>query len=326
MPPDASWMTFTDWDALKAAHGLEILDSSLPEELRLKGMIELTDDAGIFSSYGLSHLRGHAEAWGWDSTDLTWEAQIITSGPPAFVLRFRDDLDLDPFIGLLDVREFESRPFGDATLRSHELDLRSDWTRTTDLAIQNVAFLPDGHTVAMSGSPDVLEAVLETGATSTPGSVAASPAGQVAAGLDEPVSAAIEMGPGACSGYSDTTFADDPDVDADLVASVGPLSAWDAMGIATYAAAGEPFAARLVFLLDGPATAEAEAEARARLATDGHSLVRGEAYADVAFTVTDASATGAVARIDLAPVDERTRSIARAFTSRDLLPARCDAT
>lgn len=322
-PPDTTVVTFTDWDRLKASHGLEVLDSTLPDDLRLTGMIELTEDDGIFSGYGLRYLQGHADAWGWDTTDLSWDAQILTSGAPAHVLRFRDDLDLELFTSLLDEREFESRPHGDAVIRWHDLDLRSDWIRTTELAIQNVAFLPDGHTVVASGSPDVLESILDAASSST-GSTAGSPAGQVAASLEMPISAAIELGLNACAAYSDTSFADDPDVDAELVADVGPLSGWEAMGVATYAAAGKPPAARLAFLLVEPETATSEAESRARLASEGHSLVNGEAYADVAFAVTDASAEGSVALIDLAPVEDRSRSIVRAWTARDLLPARCD--
>lgn len=323
-PPDTTLVTFTDWDRLKAAHGMEILDSTLPEDLRFKGMVELTENDGLFSGYGLRSFEGHADAWGWDSSDLAWDAQILTSGAPVYLLRFRDDLDLEPFISLLDEREFESRSYGDALIRSHDLDLRSDWVRTTELAIQNVALLPDGHSVVLSGSSDVLEASLDAAATSTPATVAGGPAGKVAASLDLPISAAIELGPKACFAYADTSFADDPDIDAELVASVGPLSAWEAMGVATYAAAGEPPMARLAFLLADPAIAASEADSRARIAREGHSLASGQAYADVAFEVAAASAAGSVARIDLAPANGRSGSISRALFARDLLPARCD--
>ncbi len=322
--PDTSLVTFTDWDRLKTAYGLESLDSTLPEDLRPKGMLELTEDDGIFSGCGLRHIRGHAETWRWDSTELAWDAQILTTGAPAYVLRFRDDLDLAPFVGLLDEREFESRPYCDAVIRSRELDLGSDWVRTTELASQNVALLPDGHTVALSGSTDVLEAMLDAVASTTPEETAASPAGQIAVSLESPSSAAIELGPDACTAYSDTSFAGDPDVDAALVASVGPLSAWEAMGVATCATAGAPSMARLVFLLGDPAFAEAEAEARARIAREGHSLVIGMPYGDIAFEAADASADGAIARIDLVPVDGRSHLVARRLFWRDLLPARCD--
>lgn len=323
-PPGTTTLTFTDWDTLKDAHGLEILDSTLPEDLRIRGMMTLTESDGIFSGYGLAHLQDHAESWGWDSTDLTWEAQVFTSGAPGYVLRFRDDLDLGPFWALLDGREFESRRYGDALVRSHDLDLRSDWIRTTELAVQNVALMPDGHTMAMSGSPDVLEAMLDAAATSTL-EAAASPAGRIVASLDQPVSAAIEIGPDACTRWSSASpISSDVAADADLVEAVGPLPAWEAMGVATYAASGDPPSARLVFVTSDPANAAAEAEARARLAREGHSDVNGEPYADIAFTVDGTSASDGIVSIDLSPVDERSRTVVRALFTADLLPARCD--
>lgn len=323
-PPDTSWVFYTNWDALKAARDLESLDSTVPEDLRLDGMLRLIRDDVVVSGYGLQHLRGHAEAWGWDTTDLAWDAQILADGRPVYVLRFRDDVDLQAFGALLDERGFASRAHGDVVIRSHDLNPGIDWFGTTELAIQNIALLPDGHTAVLSGSAEALEAAVDTAAASTPEAIGETPAGRMAAALDQPTSAAIEIGAEACAQYSWSPLTDEPAADATLLEEVGPLSAWQAMGVGPYATAGDPAPARLLFLAPDADTAAAEAEGRARLASEGHSNVNGEAYTDILFSVDGASAEGDIIGIELTPLDERPRAIVAAIQRLDLLPARCD--
>lgn len=68
--PTTRSLNFTDWKTMKAAHDLDALTSSIPEDFRVAAMIELTRTEAPFATFGLNRLVGHADAWGWDSTDF----------------------------------------------------------------------------------------------------------------------------------------------------------------------------------------------------------------------------------------------------------------
>jgi hypothetical protein len=287
------------------------VNSTLPEDLRITGMLKLTQDDAVFSGYGLAQLPGHAEAWGWDGSDLFWDAQLATSGAPLYVLRFRDDLDLGFFEARPDERGFRPSEHQNARVWSHDLDVGADWFGSTDLAVRDTALLPDGHTVLMAGAPEAPRAALDAAAMPQ-GSVEVDDLSRMALSLERPTSAIIEIDPTACAAYAEATA----EVDTELVAQLGPLSAWMAMGIATYAEAGAMPSARLAFLASDDETAAAEVQPRERLAREGHSWQSAEAYADSAFTVDGAAASRDVIRLELPCGWPHTNADAIALRSR----------
>ena len=325
-PPETTVLFFTDWARIKSAKGLDILTSSIPDEFRIPAMIELTRDEAVFAGFALSRFIGHAEAWGFDSSDLAWEAQYIADGLPVNVLRFREGFALAPFEALLDERGFEARAYRDATIRSHEMDLRADWLRTTDLAILNNALLPDSDTLVLSNDVTALETALDRFADVHPNAVAATPAGAIVAEIGDAHSVAIEIGTEACQQYDARLRAGGPLDSAELVEAVGPLESWAAMAMATYRGPDREATARLLLAFPG-STAEvlaAELAARERLAREGLSMRSGEPYADTMFKVSDASAAGDIVDIGLVPLDGSLATFLRAALTRDMVAAACD--
>ncbi|MBN1858171.1 hypothetical protein JW848_03085 [Candidatus Bipolaricaulota bacterium] len=159
---------FTDWDALKAATGFSWVNSRTPIDLKLAFARRLNQDLAAAAAYGIEFFRGHAETWGFDFTDLSWEAEILGHGLAPFrVLKFRDGFDLSPLVAVLGERGFvQTESFG-VTVYQRDLALGSDWLRTTELAIHHTAVFADGLLV-LSSSPGAVEAVLATQAGESP--------------------------------------------------------------------------------------------------------------------------------------------------------------
>ena len=189
---------YSDWAAMKATHGAADITSATPIDERLAAIVQLTRSEAPFAAFALSHFRGHAEAWGWDTSDLDWEASLQGDGPPVAVLRFRHGFDLDPVAGHMDARGFSTTDYGDAVIRSHDLATAGGWVGTTNFGILNTAFLGDGHTLVLSSSVDALKAALDARNVMT---YRAEPAFVVAGALGDPLSAGIEIGPDACHAF-----------------------------------------------------------------------------------------------------------------------------
>ena len=219
---------YTDWAAMKATHGAADITSATPIEERTAAMQQLTRSEAPFAAFALAHFRGHADAWGWDTSDLEWEASVQGDGPPVAILRFRDGFDLDGVAAHLDARGFSTTDYGDAVIRSHDLATAGSWVGTTNFGILNTAFLDDGRTLVLSASVEALKAALDARNVMT---YRAEPAVVVAGALGDPLSAGIEIGPDACHAFDPRGLPGDDGKNDALIAAVGPLRAWQAMGI-----------------------------------------------------------------------------------------------
>ena len=313
---------FTDWTAIKASHGVEALTSAIPEGFRIGTLLEVSRDEAFFAGFGLQHIVGHAETWGWDSTDLAWEAALFGDAGPVSVLRFREDLDLGPFIDRLDEREFDERIGERAIIRTHAMD-SEPWLPTTDLGILNIAILPDGRTLVMASDPERLELAL------------AATGDERGAGLIDTLtkgdgvihSAFIEFGLETCTNYDPRAEQEPHPGNAAVLTEALPLRPWQTLVLATGRDAGDDPVARL--LLSFPNTdadaLKSEGDGRGALARDGLSERNGQPLAEVAFTVDDVSTGAGTVALDLRPVDGRLRNLQQAVFSRDLLPAMCGA-
>ena len=88
---------FTDWSRIGSSLGLETLTSASPLEQRLQLVLSTTRQHAAASAYGVAHFSGHADAWGWDTADLDWEASIVSRAlPPIYVLKLHAGFDFAP--------------------------------------------------------------------------------------------------------------------------------------------------------------------------------------------------------------------------------------
>jgi hypothetical protein len=145
------------------------------------------------SFYANGHFLRHAVNWGWDNTDLLWEANLTASGPPVYVLRFRDDFNFGPVFARLTERGYTRLEHEGIPLYSHDFDLSVDWLRTSEFAILNIAFVEAEKIFMMASSPDTVAYLLDSMAAGStlavvPGVVEAAAAlGHAGAALISPL-------------------------------------------------------------------------------------------------------------------------------------------
>jgi hypothetical protein len=62
--PTTQNIGFTDWSAIKVAHGVEALTSVIPEDFRIGVVLEISREEAFFAQFGSQRIAGHAETWG----------------------------------------------------------------------------------------------------------------------------------------------------------------------------------------------------------------------------------------------------------------------
>lgn len=298
-PPGTIFIGFSDWSRMKAACGLETLDGSTPAELRLDALHRIMIEEAPFARFGADSLVGHVETWGWDTSDLEREAMIIGDGAPVHVLDLREGFDVDAVRRRLDERDFPSTRSSDIIICSHAFDPSTDWFATTDLGIQNVAFIDDGAMLVLSGQAAPLEAVLKAWrraqSTGGPGGRSA----QIAAALFGTSSAAVDFFAASCRSHDPPSGARASTGVAESIEAVGPLRSWQFMALGTFRPGDQNPFARLIFAFSrpDPATLAQERTSRERIAQAVTADQEGP------FELVGSAVDGSLVRLDLKAVD-----------------------
>ena len=270
----------------------------------------------------MSRFLGHADAWGWDSTDLVWEITLTHDAPPAYVLRFRDNFDFAPITRRFDERGFTQSQHNGATIYSHEMDLKADWLRQTEFAILNTAVLADDKTLILSPSIDNVKAILDARrdrgrslAGDEAFSATADRLGEVAATL-------LTRSAEACAGLAQMPSARLPDSLKTLLVQLSPLQAYGVLGIGYRYEDGEPIGL-LVLHYASADDAQADLESRKQLVEEGYSLRVGRPYSEAILTLDTASVEGSDIVLRVNPVNDMPRRLIELGFTRDLIFAAC---
>ncbi len=317
LPPGTTDMGFTDWARIRASLGAQDVTGVSPIEDKLAVVMATADGEAAASGFGMAHLRGHRDAWGWDTLDLDWEAIYSTGGPPVAIVRLRDGVDTAAIAGRYDAYGFTTERVGDATLRTHKLDPTADWVRTTDLGVTNTAFLDDGRTLLFSSSRDALEGALRDGASAlVPGATG------VVEALGEPSAAWLVLGPG-CPAFTPLPFDPfDPEASIRPLATGEALHPWTALGIG-YERPDWPSMGRVAMGFLQAAHAQADLAPRAGRARDGTSQFDGRPYSETLFTLDDSHVDGTTIVLDLSPLGDKPQRLFRMVQTRDMTFAGC---
>jgi hypothetical protein len=309
--PDTISFEFTDWTVLKALHGGSDITSASPLEDRQRLVLDMVHSEASQFDFGLDRLATWPELWGWDNTDLAWEATWFPFD--VRVLRFREGWDSVPFIDRLealgysrtddrygsffsDPPDFSAGSGGEAVLDADELLLAA--SRPPSVAISN-----DGRTVAIREG-DRADKLLSIAARADPVAVAASPFGRVAVALGRPVTALLVDGDYACSevGPGNADFLADIAV---RPPSVGPLRPYQAFGIGyERAGGGEPAVGRYTFAYERAKQATADLADRRTLIDEGYASRSGRPPEEVALASGDAAPDRRTLILDVDMLDD----------------------
>ncbi len=329
--PDTISFEFTDWTALKALHDGSDITSASPLEDRQRLVLDMVHAEASRFDFGLDRLATWPELWGWDDTDLAWEATWFPFD--VRVLRFREGWDSGPFIDRLealgysrtddrygslfsDPPDFSAGPDGEAVLDVDELLLVAT-VRPPSVAISN-----DGRTVAIAEG-DRADKLLRIAARADPATVAASPFGRAAAALGQPVTATILDGNRGCdwAGRANIDYSEEMKT---LARSVGPLHPYQALAMGyERAGPGEPAMGRYAFAYKRAKQARADMAGRRTLIDEGYSSRHGQRYRDAAFTLVAASAGDRMLILDVAPQHDDPKVFGDLLVGRSLSFATC---
>ena len=154
-------LLFTNWSQVKIKLGLEDVTSGSPSDARMELASRCTQELAVATAFGIANMDTHADMWGWDASDLDWEAQLIGSElPPIYVLKLRDDFDFSPVAAGFTERGFVQSDSHGALLFSHSMDPSQSWLRTTELSILNTAYVAGERLMVLSSSPVAVQQCL----------------------------------------------------------------------------------------------------------------------------------------------------------------------
>jgi hypothetical protein len=339
-PADASRLYFTDWMLIKDYEGFPDLSSQNTMDERMSFMRafignvaeQIPAHQAVASGYGFNRFLDHAETWGWDSTDLVWEATLeIETAPPAYVLQFPADFDFGPLLALFDERGFSQSIYQGATVYSHEMDLAAEWMRKSEFGILNTALLEDDHRLVLSSSLPTVQAILDAQAGAAPSLADSASAQAVADRLGQAFAAIIAVGPASCQTFSMSplqAFAGGEISDEQLaqlkalLKESSNLHLYTALGIG-YRYAGDELTGYIVMHYLNADDAQADSEPRRQIAQEGLSLTTEKPYPEVLFTVEEAKVEGSDLVWQVAPVDDMPRRLFDMLLRGDMLFARC---
>ncbi len=328
LPADANQVFFTDWSLIKKYKGVSDLNSQSSLEQRRTFVLSLIKDQAAASGYGLSHFETQAQAWGWDSTDLVWEASTEVS-TTVYVLKFRDDYDFVPMLTLFDQRGYAKSDHLGKTIYSHALDPAADWLKSTDLAILNAAVIPDDNVLILSLSGEAVSAVLDVRTGQTTSLVDDHSIQSVIKQLGGAATAYLSRGAAACTAYSAAAMlTGNQSINAqaaniqELLNKTSQFHVYAALGVG-YQYEGDQPVGQIVMDYQMAGDAQSDLEPRRLLADQGTSLAVQRPYSLTSFSLIQATVDGSDLVLRVTPFSNQPKRLFDMVYRRDMLFAVC---
>ena len=336
VPGDLSeiMLLFTDWSQIKNQLGLEDITSESPLSDRLELARSTSQGLAAASAYALSHIQSHSVTWGWDTSDLAWEADVVSHEfPPIYILQFRDDFDFSLVAAHFAERGFSQTESRGAIVYAHELDPSLDWIRTTELSILNTAYIKAEKTMILSSSARAVEMFLAASAGEA-ATLAKDPFTCAAVEhLNVPTSAIVLRGLGECIRFTPNPILDligtipSEEQIAQLKAMIEEselLVPYRALGVGYRVEEGRPVGT-VVFEYDLPELAAMDLPARLLLAKEGTSRKYEAPISESYFTVLDFDVQDSAVILTVSPINDQPRQLFRMIYYMDAIFAGCSS-
>ncbi|MCK4394881.1 hypothetical protein KAX17_18435 [Candidatus Bipolaricaulota bacterium] len=323
---------FTNWTKIKSLTGFDFVTSESPLELRIALAHRISEDQAAGSAFALMHLREHADTWGWDTTDLKWEANIISREiPPTYILKLRAGFDFAPVAARFEERGFVQTESYGARVFTHEIDLSLDWVKTTEFSIHTTAYIEEENLLLLSSYPGTVEAFLATRAGKIL-PLSENPHVQAAVeNLNDPAAAMLLIGAGTCGGFTASPILEligkipDEETIAELKATIEESPTLFPYWVlaAGYRYEEDRPVGTIAFQYDSPEAAETDLSPRRALAEAGMSSAYERPIAEAYFTVLTAEVKGSAIVLTVAPVNDQPRRLFRMLLYLDAPFAGC---
>jgi hypothetical protein len=311
LPVGANHVEFTNWTFIKEYEGFQDVTSASSEEEWVEFLLTVDERHAAPIVYGRRNLSGHAELWGWDATDLNWEAGVQITVPPGYVLKFRDDFDFTPVIARFEERDFTASVYQGVMVYTHTHDLSLEWLVFSEFSILNTAVLTDANMLIMSISLENVHNMLDAYYNRAP-SLVDNPTVQVTLDTLGDVGAAF-ISAEACAALSSEAIvrsASLPETAEQMKAQLSerpPLQEYETFGLGYRYEDAQPVGLIVMHFSD-PKQAREDLQPRRQLAVDG--LVRDpdpQTYSEAYFTLDKASVRDNQIIFKVTPFDNKPR-------------------
>ena len=284
-PPATTEIAFTDWQRLKAIEGIAAVNSvSMPDvRERIRKMLVITQERHApMAGFGLAKFATFAKTWGWDTSDLAWEAMLnLDDEAPLYILQFRANFDMSALAERYRAYQFNERVLDNGiTVFTSTVNIKAAWISGSELALRNSALDVKQHRlIVTSGDAGIAAAFAALNdKTARPGSVQ-----RLAKMLARQASGILALPPHACERQRALNKL--------LKSSKAPaLGAYETLAIGYDIVNGQPLGLIAMEYAD-PATAKTDAPIRLNIAKTGLSLATNRPYSDL-ITVKSSRVTG----------------------------------
>lgn len=334
-PSTAQRVMFTDWMLVKAQTGQRDLDTSRPVRERLDFSMSMGNGWETLSLCGAARVKMPQANWGWDFTDLLWDARIdLQSSGSTCVFGFPTTFDFPAIAAFYMDRQFSQTNYYGTTIytstqeavlaNSSDLDAN---LLTPDLL--NAAVISDAHILILSQDSRNLYAVLDAYRNPTTALLHKPYVAALLTNLGRLTSGGIIPGDTACTEYRTDALLDTPrnsTLRKNLLKQIGPelqqVQGYEMLGIGYRYDNGKPLV-QLALTYASSTVAESEAQVRGNIVRKGISLSTQRSYADSLFTLLSTSVQDTTVVLGLQGVPPGRVRLNNLLAKRDMLVAAC---
>jgi hypothetical protein len=164
VPDDSNIFRFTHWNRLKRHNRVPEMTSEYEMLDRKRFMVQVLTKNQVAAVMDKDFFEVQANLWGWDSSDLVWEAEALFANMIDYlnILRVRPNFDMEKFVTLLLDRDFKTVTYEGVTIYSMPLTEEVDWYNISPLSIHNIAIFPDEDLLIMSPVIESVQKVVDT--------------------------------------------------------------------------------------------------------------------------------------------------------------------
>jgi hypothetical protein len=322
VPDSAELVTFTDWVQVKAgADAADVTGQS--DAAKQDALSKWLKEQTPFAAYGFSQIETHVKDWGWNSLDVVWEAATRVGDNPVYLLKLRDDIDLEQIKKRFEDRKFSKFGYQGATVFS--FNGNADWAKTTQRSINTTAILENEKLLVMSYQPRNVQAILEVNARQGNALADAEVMKSLITAFSEKPSAFLAKASFACKTLD--AMAKDIGLSTDALGkfkdsfATEPVHAYSSFGLGYDLEEGKTIGT--VFLhYDKAEDAKADMSVRQSDLQKGMSLTSLKPYTEL-LTLDKAELQGNDILLQVVPVNNSPKTLWSMITRQDMAYARC---
>lgn len=325
---------FTDWTEIKQQTNQMLLQGTSPLRARLDFGMSAGQGWEPISYCGGQRINAPQANWGWDFTDLLWDATIeLGDDQRVCIAALPQDFDLTPMLKLYTERQFSSTTYRGTTILTSTQKLVLQ--RATDLDpamfnadLLNIALLGNNRILLLSDNVDNIYTLLDVHEGIEPSLLTQDAVQSIAVALGPVAGGVVIPGTTACNDYQVDKLKVGlrgsklrQQVTERIGDQLKAIHKYEALGIGYRYSDAQPINV-IALHYDNAAIAREDKESRTAIIRDGISIISQKPYNTV-FRVLNSQIQGTGLIIQLKNVRSDYVGISKMIWRRDMFIAAC---